>query len=70
MQAVQEEICASVEIAFLDQSYTGKATANETREHRVKPRVAKQPQALHLLVDFLTASFAGKSAQWGRHLKA
>ncbi len=50
MQAVQEEICASVEIAFWDQSYTGKAAANEAREHGVELRVAKQPEAKHGVV--------------------
>ena len=44
-QAVQEETCASVEIAFVDQGYTGEAAANEASAHGVELHVVKLPEA-------------------------
>ena len=43
VQAVREETCASVEIAFVDQGYTSDTAANETGEHGVALHVVKLP---------------------------
>ena len=45
VQAVQEETCTSVEIAFVDQGYTGEAAANEASAHGVELHVVKLPEA-------------------------
>ena len=45
MQAVQEETCSSVKIAFVDQGYTGDTAANEAGEHGVELHVVKLPEA-------------------------
>ena len=36
VQAVQEETCSSVKIAFVDPGYTGDTAANEAGEHGVR----------------------------------
>ena len=43
VQAVQEETCSSVKIAFVDQGYTGDTAANEAGEHGVELHVVKLP---------------------------
>ena len=45
VQAVQEETCSSVKIAFVDQGYTGDTAANEAGEHGVELHVVKLPEA-------------------------
>ena len=45
VQAVQDETCASVEIAFVDQGYTSDTAANEAGEHGVALHVVKLPEA-------------------------
>ena len=46
-QAVQEATGASVEIAFVDQAYTGAAAAQAALEHHIQLEVVKLPQAKH-----------------------
>ena len=45
VQAVQEETCSSVKIAFVDHGYTGDTAANEAGEHGVELHVVKLPEA-------------------------
>ena len=44
-QAVQEVTGQSVELAFVDQGYTGDAPAQEAKEHGIQLEVVKLPQA-------------------------
>ena len=46
-QAVQEATGESVEIAFVDQAYTGDAAAQAALEHHIQLEVVKLPQAKH-----------------------
>jgi len=45
----QDEIGETVEIAYIDQGYSGKDTADAAAEHRVKLEVVKLPTAKRAL---------------------
>ena len=46
-QAVQEVTGQTVEIAFVDQAYTGDTPAQQAKEHGMQLEVVKLPQAKH-----------------------
>jgi transposase len=46
-QAVQEATGQAVELAFVDQAYTGETPAQEAKEHGMQLEVVKLPQAKH-----------------------
>jgi transposase len=46
-QAVQEVTGPSVELAFVDQAYTGDVPAEAAKEHAIQLEVVKLPQAKH-----------------------
>jgi transposase len=46
-KAVQQVTGETVELAFVDQGYTGEAAAGDAADHRIKLEVVKLPQAKH-----------------------
>lgn len=64
VQAVQEEVCTSVEIGFVDQGYTGEAAANEAKERGVELHVVKQPEAKRGFVLLLRRWVVERSFSW------
>jgi transposase len=58
-QAVQEITGQSVELAFVDQGYTGDAPAQEAKEHGMQLEVVKLPQARRGFVPAFQAQGCG-----------
>ena len=44
-RAIQEETGESVELAYVDQGYTGERAAEEAEAHRISLEVVKHPEA-------------------------
>jgi len=68
-EAIQAETGDSVEVAFVDQGYTGERAANAAAEHGVKLEVVKLPQAKRGFVLLPRRWVAERSFAWATRFR-